>query len=405
MQYFVVGQKHAKNHHKRCEFAELQMLCIGGAMANQTYEKQKVILRYSKKAIDKAARDIRHGCEGDTREDAINKIQNYRELHAYPLMLMKNHLVRTSNRVSDDIIVARRLKRLPTIINKLERPSLDGISDNAIKLTRMQDIGGCRAIVKNLKQLKELQALLLKSRSVHKIVNISDYLTPKESGYGGVHLVYSCFDDEEDGHNWKKTKVEVQLRTQLQHAWATSLEIIDTLEQIELKTSMGGHPLWREFFSVAGKLVAHDEKAYELDKSDMEHLEERLHELEVQLDATRKLTTFSVGIQAATHGLKELKSPKNIGMCLVTLHSNSLSSAKFISENSFKMDVGVKTFKLDQTPEALSELNECEKDPDILMCVLLSAKNAQSLKKAYPNYFGSTADFRRFIRKHTPKNT
>ncbi|URM13291.1 RelA/SpoT domain-containing protein [Vibrio splendidus] len=209
-------------------------------MANQQYENQKVTLRYTKNEIDRAARSIRHGCEAEEREEAINKIQNYRELHAYPLMLMKNHLVRTSNRVSSDILVARRLKRLPTIINKLERPSLDGTSKNAIKLTRMQDIGGCRAIVKNLKQLKELQQLLLKSRSVHKITHTSDYLTPKISGYGGVHLIYSCFNDSDCKHNWSKTKVEVQLRTQLQHAWATSLEIIDTLEQIELKTSMGG---------------------------------------------------------------------------------------------------------------------------------------------------------------------
>lgn len=374
-------------------------------MASQAYENQKVTLRYSKKSIDKAARDIRHGCEGAAREDAINKIQNYRELHAYPLMLMKNHLVRTSNRVSDEILVARRLKRLPTIINKLERPSLDGKSDNAIKFTRMQDIGGCRAIVKNLKQLKELQALLVKSRSVHKIIHTSDYLTPKESGYGGIHLVYSCFDDAEDNHSWKKTKVEVQLRTQLQHAWATSLEIIDTLEQIELKTSMGGHPIWREFFAIAGKLVAHDEKACVLDNTEVEILEKRLHELEVTLDVKRKLSNFSLGIQATTRGLKELKSPKNIGMCLVTLHSNSLSSAKFTGKNTFKLEVGVETFKLDQTPNALKELNKCEKDPDVLVCVLLSAKNAKSLQKAYPNYFGSTADFRRFIRKHTQKYT
>ncbi|EGR4210786.1 GTP pyrophosphokinase [Vibrio cholerae] len=374
-------------------------------MANQTYEKQKVILRYSKNAIDRAARDIRHGCTGADREDAINKIQNYREIHAYPLMLMKNHLVRASNRVSPDIIVARRLKRLPTIINKLERPSLDGKSDNSIKLTRMQDIGGCRAIVKNLKELKELQALLLKSRSVHKIIHTSDYLTPKDSGYGGVHLIYSCFDEASDCHNWKKTKVEVQLRTQLQHAWATSLEIIDTLENTELKTSMGGQVLWREFFSIAGRLVAHDEKACLLDESDVEHLQKRLYELERELDVILKLSNFSFGIQAATRGLQELKSPKNIGMCLVTLRSNAIRSAEPIDEKSFKVKVGVEIYKVDQTPKALDELNKCEMNPDVLMCVLLSAKNAQSLKKAYPNYFGSTADFRRFIRKHTQKYT
>ncbi|MFL7011903.1 RelA/SpoT domain-containing protein [Enterovibrio norvegicus] len=379
-------------------------------MANQAYESQKVILRYSKTSIDRAARDIRQGCNGSEREEAINKIQNFRELHAYPLMLMKNHLVRTSNRVSSEIIVARRLKRLPTIINKLERPSLDGESTNAIKLTRMQDIGGCRAIVKNLKQLKNLQNLLEKSRSVHKIIRVSDYLTPKESGYGGVHLVYSCFDEAIEGHNWRKTKVEVQLRTQLQHAWATSLEIIDTLEQIELKTSVSGHPEWREFFSVAGQLVAHDEGAYKLLPSELEELQKRLHVLNLNLGVRMKLTQFSVAIRAATSGLKELKSTKNIDMCLVTLDRDSLAQTSAMIEKNeaqgndkekIYFNLSLETYKSNQTPKALDDLNRCEKNPDIVMCVLLSAKNAQSLKKAYPNYFGSTNAFQNFIIKHT----
>ncbi|MFQ2115820.1 hypothetical protein ACK334_05860 [Aeromonas veronii] len=67
-------------------------------MVNKVYENQKIALRFSKKAIDKAARDIRHNCSIDERNDAIEKIQNFREVHLYPLMLIKNHLgkVRTS---------------------------------------------------------------------------------------------------------------------------------------------------------------------------------------------------------------------------------------------------------------------------------------------------------------------
>lgn len=77
-------------------------------------------------------------------------IQNFRELHLYPLMLMKNHLARAAAKIDKKTIVARRLKRLSTIIDKLERPTLDnGKTSNAIRVTRMQDIGGCRAIVKN----------------------------------------------------------------------------------------------------------------------------------------------------------------------------------------------------------------------------------------------------------------
>ena len=49
--------------------------------------------------------------------------------------------------------VVRRLKRLPTIIDKLQRKSLDGKTDNAISLKRMHDIGGCRVILDSMNDL------------------------------------------------------------------------------------------------------------------------------------------------------------------------------------------------------------------------------------------------------------
>ncbi|MGR8930214.1 MAG: RelA/SpoT domain-containing protein, partial [Gammaproteobacteria bacterium] len=162
-------------------------------MANKIYQSQKRALKYSKSQIEKAGRNIRYGCIGDERKDAILKIQNFREHHLYPLMIVKNHIYQATKKVAKGGIVARRLKMLTTIIDKLERPTLDGKSENAIQITRMQDIGGCRAIVSDLKQLKALHERLKKSRSVHQIIRTNDYLNPKESGYSGIHLIYSCF--------------------------------------------------------------------------------------------------------------------------------------------------------------------------------------------------------------------
>ena len=268
----------------------------GLKVASQPYERQKRKLKYSKKAVERAARAIRHNCGKKEREESIKIIQNYREYHLYPLMLMKNHLVRTAVKVDDQAIVVRRLKRLPTIIDKLERRTLDGSTPNAIQLTRMQDIGGCRVILQTLAKLEELHDRLTKSKSVHRIKKTNNYLKPKKSGYGGIHLTYSCFDNDEKKHEWKNTKIEVQLRTELQHSWATSLEIIDTIKNVNLKTSIDGHKEWRVFFTAAGKLVAHSEGAYSLTTQEL--LSERtiLRESETKLNVIDTLKKYSVAL-------------------------------------------------------------------------------------------------------------
>ena len=365
-------------------------------MVNKVYQNQKCILKYSKKKIDKAARLIRHGCAGSERDGAILAIQNFREAHLYPLMLIKNHLVRTSNKVSKKTIVARRLKRLPTIIDKLERPTLDGMGVNAIKLTRMQDIGGCRAIVKDLAELLALKSRLEQSKSVHRIIDIDEYLKPKATGYGGVHLIYSCFHNAEEGHDYKKRKIEVQLRTEMQHAWATSLEIIDTLKGFELKTSTKGNDDWREFFRLAGDLVAHEEGACKMPAIELGNTIINLVKLNGELDVVRLITGYSTTLQiTGSKNFPKTRSPQ--GLFLVTMQN---STSKTTKASQKIVEVSATHYPQSMTEEALDGLSRAEADEDIFMAILASSSDIKALKKAYPNYFGATNKFTKFISKY-----
>lgn len=365
-------------------------------MANKVYQRQKVSLLYSKTQIEKAGRAIRHGCSGAEREDAISKIQNFREFHLYPLMLIKNHLAKATKRVTKKGVVARRLKMLTTMIDKLERPSLDGSSQNAIQITRMQDVGGCRAIVPNLQNLKELRKELEKSLSVHQIIRTTDYLVPKESGYSGVHLVYSCFEGSLDDSEWKKTKIEVQLRTELQHAWATSLEIIDTLEGIKLKTSLEGYPEWRRFFYLAGRLVAHNEKSCIINESEIISIVDELKQLEAKLEVRNKLTRYSFAIRIITD---KKNVPKRVmmhqGMFLVKVNRPDKTD-----EGDYIITTKIEPYSPNDLTSAMKELAACEANPEIMISVLVAAGDVRTLKKAYPNYFGSTFMFREFLTKY-----
>lgn len=75
----------------------------------------------------------------------------------------------------------------------------------------MQDIGGIRAVTKNMQNLRKLEAAYNKGTKVFSIVQGGkDYIIyPKASGYRGVHLIFKC----KNGFY-----IEIQVRTQIQHA-------------------------------------------------------------------------------------------------------------------------------------------------------------------------------------------
>ena len=81
--------------------------------------------------------------EKPTSDDLLKAreiINNWRAAHNYPLNTFNVTLRVRVEKIDSRAIVAQRLKRFPTIIEKLQRfPTM--------RLSRMQDLGGLRAIV------------------------------------------------------------------------------------------------------------------------------------------------------------------------------------------------------------------------------------------------------------------
>ena len=163
---------------------------------------------------------------------AIETIGRFRGQFATPLtkVVMGLRSFVNSEGVDPAGRVAQRLKRMPTILDKLEREA-------GMNLARMHDIGGCRAILPDEAAIyRVVRRIKSQPRERWGIVREYDYIKhPKSSGYRGVHLVV-----RRDGR-----LIEIQLRTPSQHRWALNVEGIDLARRLGLKDGRGPEVLLR----------------------------------------------------------------------------------------------------------------------------------------------------------------
>jgi len=170
----------------------------------------------------------------------------------------------------------------------------------------------------------------------------------------------------------------------LQHAWATSLEIIDTLEGIELKTSMEGQEEWRRFFMISGQLVAHKEKACALEKKEVSDLVTELVTLEQKLEVRKKIFQYKLAIDITTGTPEAQRSLKtHQGMFLVILKNGDVKR----KDGKIALKVTLTTFPQKQTEDALKELAMSEDDEEVMIAVLVAASDVRNLKKGIPKLF------------------
>lgn len=158
---------------------------------------------------------------------------------------------------------------------------------------------------------------------------------------------------------------------------------------------MEGHADWRRFFKISGMLVAHTEKSCLIHGDQLPSLISELRELENRLEVRKRLSKFNLAIKFTTD---KKKLPKKIlayqGMFLVKIMK---ITEKGLLTNQVKMVVNIDTFSSSNMDQALEELAKSEVDENVLIAVLVSAGGVRNLKKAYPNYFGSTTKFQKFI--------
>jgi putative GTP pyrophosphokinase len=157
--------------------------------------------------------------------DASAVLSAYRAEFKDPLRKVVMDL-RSAVRTEDaEVVVSERLKRQPRIVGKLAR-------FHNMELTRMQDIGGCRAILDDVATVDAVRRRIERQKS--EIVKVNDYnVAPRSSGYRAVHIVV-----RREG-----ALIEIQLRTWSQQRWASLVEDLDGVFRLNLKDEQGPAPV------------------------------------------------------------------------------------------------------------------------------------------------------------------
>lgn len=132
---------------------------------------------------------------------------DFRKAHLSPLTSLTLELQGWLQAYGEGYYIAQRLKRQPQILRKLRRFS--------VRLTQLQDIGGCRIIVDDNSMVDGLSAYLdrkFKQVSSFNVLRRTDYreLGRDDTGYRALHFIL-----ERDG-----LKFELQVRSKIQHYWA-----------------------------------------------------------------------------------------------------------------------------------------------------------------------------------------
>lgn len=330
-----------------------------------------VTRQFSKRTIDRAGRDFISGRPEIDKEATLEIINNWRSCHAFPLNTMQMGLRRLARQVDREPIIAQRIKRLSSIELKLRRfPTMT--------LSQMQDLGGCRAIVADLPRVLKLAELYRRSRVKHKLHTLDNYIEkPQASGYRGVHLIYRYFSDRSKTYNGQK--IEIQLRTAMQHSWATAVETVGTFTRHALKSSIGPD-LWLRFFALMGSVMAIREGSNRVEgaPSDSVVLLDELRTISGQLDVVNRLTAY--------------------GAALEQFNSSTAPGAHYflLQLDPEQKRTLVKGFTSSELRQANAEYLELEKRVPVespMDTVLVSVENIALLRRAYPNYFLDTGVF------------
>lgn len=299
----------------------------------------------------------------------IEIIDAWRKAHLKPLTSIAMWL-RKPAQDATGLAPAQRLKRRNTVLDKI-------ITGRSKDVATMQDLGGCRLIFPDLDSLSSfLGYLQVESRASHRLLHRADkfdYIAnPKETGYRGVHFIYGYEPSSSANIHLRGLKVEVQLRTNVQHAWATAVEIADLVLGARTKFEDGKGP-YGYFFRLCSEILS---RVHEGMTSCLPFLSD--DELVREFNNEERRTSV----------LDRLGKLKEQG---------DLTKIRRHTVLAFKEDETLEIFGFSKANRAVEKEAELVADPTCSHVVYVRASTPAAITSSYRNYLTNPADFVKLV--------
>lgn len=333
----------------------------------------------SKTRLNKAGAAIADSSTGEAEASAAQSlVDQFRAAHTWPMLTARVPLSKRARTISSDALVVQRLKRMPSIVGKLQGGRIRDVAS-------MQDIGGCRAIMPSVEQVQALSSVY-QSPKKHRAFTFylrNDYIAqPKPNGYRGLHFVGKY--DSSQRPEYRGYSVELQFRTQLMHSWATAVEIVDTFAQSGLKASDPNifSSEWDYFFAYASAAMAIEEGTAVPDGAPANVREVRRALQEI--DGRRLVDRIENWSRTMNEALSTV-SKGNYYILSLDFENESVEVIRF--SNAAAADQAYRNLESDRIATRDS--------------VLVAGGNISQIKAAYPNYFIDSGRFTSHMKRYT----
>ena len=254
-----------------------------------------------------------------------------------------------------------------------------------MNLARMQDVGGCRAVLPLAEDVVTIAGRYVSESSQHTVVHTDDYIAePRDSGYRGIHLVSRFQSECRNEEVFGGMRIEIQLRSRLQHVWATAVETAAIFSGEALKSSVGDSRWLRLFALMASEMAFTEEQPLVPGTPPTRRaVREELAEVSQAADAVARLERYRETLRVLEGHVRNGRA-EYFHIIVDPMSDDDVARVRWNEYAEDEREEAIRAFE--EVEAAIEHFPGAD-------TVLVRVASIETLRDAYPSYFADTTVF------------